>query len=227
MQTIIPGLSQISLGYVNAFLLEHDGQLTLIDTGVPGSEDKILAAVKELGRAPRDIKNILVTHLHADHAGSLKALKDRTGAAAWMHPEDAHMVRKGETLRPLDPRPGILRKFISGVAQRRGTGIEPAEVEHELSDGEGLDFAGGARVIHVPGHAAGQVALLLNDQVLIAADTATNILWLGYPPIFEDFMIGRQTLGRLAELEFEVAVFGHGKPIQTRASDRFREKWLV
>ena len=225
MQTIIPGLSQISLGYVNAFLLEHDGDLTLIDTGVPGSEDKILAAVKELGRAPQDIKNILVTHLHADHAGSLKALKERTGAPAWMHPEDAQMVRKGETQRPLDPRPGIIRKFISGVAQRRGSGIEPAEVEHELSDGQSLDFAGGAHVIHTPGHAAGQVALLLNDQVLIAADAATNLLWLGYPPIFEDFMVGRKTLSRIAEFEFEVAVFGHGKPIHTRASDRFREKW--
>ena len=197
---IIPGLSQISLGYVNAFLLEHEGQLTLIDTGVPGSEDKILAAVKELGRASRDIKNILVTHLHADHAGSLKVLKERTGAPAWMHPEDAQMVRKGEILRPLDPRPGILRKFISGVAQRRGSGIDPAEVEHGLSDGHSLDFA---------------------------ADAASNLLWLGYPPIFEDFMVGRKTLGRLAELEFEVAVFGHGKPIHTRASDRFRQKWLI
>ena len=120
MQTIIPGLSQISLGYVNAFLLEHDGQLTLIDTGVPGSEDKILAAVNELGRAKQDIKNILVTHLHADHAGSLKALKERTGAPAWMHPEDAQMVRKGEILRPFDPRPRIARKLISAVASDVG-----------------------------------------------------------------------------------------------------------
>ena len=227
MQTIIPGLSQISLGYVNAFLLEHDGQLTLIDTGVPGSEDKILAAVNELGRATQDIKNILVTHLHADHAGSLTVLKERTGAPAWMHPEDAQMVRKGEILRPFDPRPGIARKLISAVASRRGSEIEPAEVEHELSEGQSLDFAGGARVIHVPGHAAAQVALLLNDQVLIAADAASNFLWLGYPLIFEDFMIGRQTLRPLAELKFEVAVFGHGKPIHTQASDRFRGKWLV
>jgi glyoxylase-like metal-dependent hydrolase (beta-lactamase superfamily II) len=225
LQTIIPGLSQISLGCVNAFLLGHDGAPTLIDTGVPGSEGKILAAVKELGLAPRDIKNILVTQLHADHAGSLKALKERNGAPAWIHPEDAQMVRKGETLRPLDPRPGIIRKFIAGVVQRRGSGIEHAEVEHELSDGEHLDFAGGARVIHIPGHAAGQVALLFNDQVLIVADAASNLLWLGYPPIIENFMIGRQTLSRLAELEFEVAVFGHGKPIYTRASDRFRDKW--
>ena len=66
---------------------------------------------------------------------------------------------------------------------------------------------------------------MLNDQVLIAADAATNLLWLGYPPIFEDFMVGQKTLSRLAEFEFEVAVFGHGKPIHTRASDRFREKW--
>jgi glyoxylase-like metal-dependent hydrolase (beta-lactamase superfamily II) len=53
LRTIVPVLTQISLGFVNAFVLEHEGGLTLIDTGVPGSEDKILAAVKELGRAPR------------------------------------------------------------------------------------------------------------------------------------------------------------------------------
>ena len=227
MKTIVPGLSQISLGYVNAFLLEHEGELTLIDTGVPGSEDKILAAVKELGHTPQDIKNILVTHLHADHAGSLKALKDRTGAPVWMHPEDAQMVREGRTQRPLDPAPGIIQKLMSRVAQRRASGIEPAEIEHELSDGEILEFAGGGRVIHAPGHAVGQVALLLHDQVLIAADAASNFLWLGYPPIFEDFMVGRKTLGRLAEFEFEVAIFGHGKPIHRRASDRFRQKWLI
>jgi len=184
LKTVTPGLTLISLGYVNAYLLESDIGLTLIDTGMPGSEDKILTAVKELGREPRDIKNILVTHLHADHAGSLKALEDRTGAPVWMHPEDAQMVRKGETLRPLDPAPGIIRKQISWVAQRLASGIEPAEVEHELSDGEILDFADGARVIHTPGHAAGQVALLLHDQVLIAADAASNILWLHrhHPP---------------------------------------------
>lgn len=225
MQNIIPGLNQISLGYVNAFLLDSDSGLTLIDTGVPGSADKILSAVEELGRAPQDIKNILVTHLHADHTGSLKVLKERTGAPAWMHHEDAEMIRVGKTMRPLDPAPGILWKFISGLAQRRKSGIEPTEIEHELSDGEILEFAGGIRVIHAPGHAAGQVALLLHDEVLIAADAASNFLRLGYPPIFEDFGLGRETLLQLAALQFEVAVFGHGKPITTRASERFREKW--
>ncbi|MFQ5922315.1 MAG: MBL fold metallo-hydrolase [Anaerolineales bacterium] len=43
----------MSLGYVNAFLLEGEGGLTLIDTGVPGSEGKISAALRELGRAPQ------------------------------------------------------------------------------------------------------------------------------------------------------------------------------
>jgi len=225
LQSIVPGLSQISLGYVNAFLLESDAGLTLIDTGVPGSDSSILAAVRELGRAPEDITNILVTHLHADHTGSLKTLKERTGAPAWMHPVDASMVRAGKTMRHLASGPGLLRKLISGIAGRRSSGIEPTEIEHELIDGENLDFAGEASVIHVPGHAAGQVALLLPTGVLVAADAASNFLRLGYPPIFEDVEAGRNSLGKLSMLEFDVAVFGHGKPIEARAAQRFHDNW--
>ena len=178
MQTVVPGLIQISLGYVNSYLLEGDGGLTLIDTGIPGSENKILAVVRDLRKAPEDIKNILVTHLHADHTGSLKTLKKHTGAPAWMHAEDANMVRAGKTMRPLASGPGLLRKLIAELVGRRASGIEPTEIDHELIDGQTLEFAGGARVIYSPGHAAGQVAFLLPTGALIAADAASNFLRL-------------------------------------------------
>ena len=222
---MIPGLTQISLGYVNAYLLEAEGNLTLIDTGVRSSATKILAAVAEIGRESGDIQNIVVTHLHADHAGSLKELKQLTGAPAWMHAVDAEMVRMGRSLRPLAPGPGLLRRLISRLARSRTSGIEPTEVEHELVDGQILEFAGGAKVIHAPGHSAGQIALLIDERVLVAADAASNFLRLSYPPIFEDVEIGRETLRRLSGLEFEAAVFGHGGAITERAAERFREKW--
>lgn len=45
---VVPGLYRISLGIVNAYLLEGEGGLTLVGTGVPGSAEKILGAVQEL-----------------------------------------------------------------------------------------------------------------------------------------------------------------------------------
>src|SRR3954470_2187920 len=49
---IVPGLWEVSLGFVNAFLLESDDGLALIDTGVADSSGKILEAVRAIGRDP-------------------------------------------------------------------------------------------------------------------------------------------------------------------------------
>ena len=226
---IIPGVYQIGLQIVNAFLVEFD-ELTLIDTGTSSSADKILQAVEDVRRQPKDIQNILVTHLHGDHTGSLAALKDLTGAQAYMHPLDADLVRKGQTMRPVKPAPGVVNNLLYRLMSLQGSGgmsIQPTKIEVDLIDGDELDFAGGMHVIHAPGHSAGQVVFLLpnNDGLLFAADAATNMFGLGHPPIYEDFDEGQKTLSRLAALDFESACFGHGKAIVDQASERFRQKW--
>lgn len=224
---VVTGVYAVPLGIVNAFVLSTEGGLILIDTGVPGSEVKILDAIRAMGRRPQDVERILVTHLHADHTGSLSALKEATGAPAVMHPLDAEMVRRGETMRPTQPGPGVINKVVSlamAVMPRPG-GIEPVAIEQEVGDGD--ELASGLRVIHVPGHAAGQVAFLWPEQggVLFVADAAANMLGLGYAPIYEDIEEGRASLAKLAALEFEVACFGHGKAIVGDAAQRFRAKW--
>src|SRR5215207_10195881 len=96
IKQLVPGVYAIPLGPVNAYLIDDSdpspdsGQsLTLIDTGIPGSAEQIMQAVRELGRQPADIRHILVTHCHPDHSGSLAALKAATGADTYMHAEDA------------------------------------------------------------------------------------------------------------------------------------------
>jgi len=223
---IVPGLYAISLRIVNAFLLETDEGLTLIDTGVPGSDGRIVKAIAGLGRKPADVRQILVTHCHADHTGSLAALKGATGAPASMHPVDAELVRRGETQRPAVAGPGLVNGLMHRIMSRRKSPQLPKlEIENELHDGE--ELGSGLQVIHAPGHTAGQVAFLWPEQggVLIAADAASNTLGLGYAPIYEDLEQGRRTLVMLGGLDFEVACFGHGGAITHDAARRFRDKW--
>lgn len=225
---IVPGLYEVALGPVNAFLLDADDGVTLIDAGVPGSAPKILDAIRSIGRGPSDVRYILATHCHVDHAGSLAALKRPTGATAWMHPEDAAMVRAGRAMRPLSPAPGPINAILGRLLIRSAPAeVEPAEVEHEVADGEELPIAGGLRVVHVPGHCAGQLAFLWprHGGVLLAADAAANVFGLGLSPMYEDLAEGRRSLAKLAALDFEVACFGHGRPIRGGASGRFRRKW--
>ena len=223
-----PGVYTIPLGVVNAYLID-DGDLTLVDTGIPGSADKILGAVRSLGRQPGDIRQIVVTHCHADHSGSLAALKAATGAPAYMHPADAALVRAGQASRRMQPAPGLLPALMFRLVVRSAPHtIEPAEVEHEVCDGDTLPFAGGLRAVHAPGHCAGQLALLYprHGGVLVAADAASNMLGRLGPSIFyEDLAEGTHSLQRLATLDFAIACFGHGRPITGDASARFRRRW--
>jgi glyoxylase-like metal-dependent hydrolase (beta-lactamase superfamily II) len=100
-----------------------------------------------------------------------------------------------------------------------------------LVDGADLDIAGGMRCVHTPGHTAGQTSFLWNRHggVLIVGDAAgargrTVAPPLGFPfgMFTEDPEEAKRSFSKLADLEFQVAVFGHGNPIRELASDAFR-----
>ncbi len=226
VKQVVRGLWHVPLGFVNAYLFDTGDGLALIDTGIAGSSPKILDAVRAIGRELSAIRLILVTHCHADHSGSLAELKRLTGATATMHPTDAAMVREGKCRRPFTPAPGffnalIYRLFIKAAP----TAIEPAEIEHEVEDG--AMAPGGLRAFHVPGHCAGQLAFHWSEHggVLIAANAASHAFGLALSPVYENLDEGKRSLSKLAGLDFEVACFGHGKPITSGAGERFRQQW--
>jgi glyoxylase-like metal-dependent hydrolase (beta-lactamase superfamily II) len=225
---IVPSVYKIPLGMVNAFLIDT-GDLTLIDTGVADSANDILDAVREIGRRPSDVDRIVVTHCHADHTGSLAKLKGATGAPAYMHADDAALVREGQADRPMEPAPGLIPRLITKVLMRGGPmTTQPADIEYEVADGDELDVAGGLRAVHVPGHCAGQLAFLWprHGGVLFVADAASNMFGrLGWSIVYEDFEAGKRSLVKLADMAFEVACFGHGRTMTRGASGRFRQKW--
>ena len=92
----------IDMEGMNVFLIALPESLTLIDTSFPGTSARIFEAVMSIGRDTAEIRDILVTHCHPDHAGGLAELKQGTGATAWMHPDDAQLARKGEAFRPYE-----------------------------------------------------------------------------------------------------------------------------
>ncbi len=226
-QPIAPGIYRVSLGFVNVFLIDV-GELTLIDTGISGSERKINQAIEELGKKPGDLRHILITHFHADHTGSLAVLQKATGAQTYMHPLDGESYSRGISIRPVQSAPGLLNKLITQTIRSRPPSTEErSPIHHEIQDGQIFDFAGGLRAIYTPGHTAGHVGFLSPAQggVLIAGDVCSHMLRLGYSFIYEDFEEGKRTLRRLGELNFEIACFSHGKPLLPKASQQLRARF--
>src|SRR5438094_2443283 len=77
MLKVAEGVYRVPARHANTYLVEADNGLVLVDTGMPGSENRILKAVADLGREPSDVKLILLTHRHWDNIGSAAALKKR------------------------------------------------------------------------------------------------------------------------------------------------------
>ncbi len=224
LKKVVEGLWQVPLGPVNAYLVDDGREVVVDDTGLPGGAARIEAAIREIGRKPSDVRSIVATHAHPDHDGSAAALRRLTGAAIYMHDEDAGLLRQGIGLRPLTPSPGI-PGIIFRLSIHPPAPVEATEVGGRLIDGG--EAPGGFRVVHIPGHCAGQVALYWpkNGGLLIAADAAANQMGLGISPAYEDLVLGKRSLAKLSALEFEVAVFGHGNPILKGADRAFRAKW--
>ena len=228
MERVIKGVHLVPMGLANAYLIEGDDGLTLIDAGFPRKEAAVFGAIRGLGRSPDQIKHLIFTHGHPDHIGSAAAIVQETGARTYMHPLDIPMAESGGPFRPLKAAPGLLRPLLCGLFFHSNARVGPVTIDEPLTDGELLPIAGGIEVIHTPGHCAGQVALLWRPgRMLFAGDVVSNMMGLGDPLGFENLEEGRASQHKLASLSFDAAGFGHGQPIARDASKRFRERWGI
>ena len=223
---IINGVHVVPMGMANAFLIEGDDGLTLIDAGFPGREAAVFQAIRALGRSPDQLEHLIFTHGHPDHIGSAAAIVRETSAKTYMHPHDIPMAESGGPFRPMRPAPGLLGQVLCRLFFDPDQRTEPVTIDQPLSNGEILPIAGGIEVIHTPGHCAGHVALLWRSRrTLFAGDVCTNLMGLGDPVGFESLEEGRASQRKLADLSFDATGFGHGKSIARDASAQFRYKW--
>lgn len=222
-------LWELKMGMVNAYLLETFDGLVLIDAGWPNKTDTIFKAVQDSGHEPKDIRHLVLTHGHIDHAGSAAEVIRRTGARSYAHSADLDLINEGKAEHPATSvTPGIIPQLIYRLfIKPGGTTYEPFAIDHTLQDSERLPMAPDVEVVHSPGHCAGHIALLLrNEGVLIAGDICSNVMGLGYSVLNEDRALARKSLLRVAEYPFGRALFGHGKPLDKRANELLKERFL-
>src|SRR3954451_14739175 len=81
---------------VNSFaLVQDDGSVTLVDTGLKRAPARIVAGLAAMGKHPQDVTRIVLTHVHPDHAGGAAEMSRRTGAPVLVHGDDQDWARTG------------------------------------------------------------------------------------------------------------------------------------
>jgi len=215
IEVVVPGVHAIRLTRVFAHLVDGD-PASLIDTGYAGSAPSIERALSDLGRRLDDVRTVVCTHGHPDHAGSARALADR-GIEVLIHPADAERMRTGWGSAVRHPSRGRLFAAMT----------PPLERFTPLANGDVLPMLGGLEVIHTPGHTPGSVCLYsARDRVLFVGDALQRRGGkIGFASALysDDRRAAERAVKRLAELDVEVVVFSHYPPIHDGANEALRE----
>jgi len=172
--------------FVYAYILL--GQtVCLIDSGVKNAETLIFEYLTKLGRNPREISLLLLTHAHPDHIGSARAIKEATGCSVAIHPDAKAWVEDVEQQFKARPVPGF-HELVGGSMS----------VDRDLVDGEVIILGPvSLEVVHTPGHAMGSISLYCREEgVLFAGDAIPQANGL---PIYEDAAASAASIKKLRD----------------------------
>ncbi len=149
--------------------------ICLIDTGVAATVPLILDAVRDLGRSPREISLIILTHAHPDHIGGCAPIRRLSPVPVAVHATEKRWVEDVELQYRERPVPNLFELVPEGVP-----------VDRVLTDGEAISWEEGktVRVIATPGHSPGSVSFFFEEEgALFSGD---SIPAAGHIPIYSD-----------------------------------------
>jgi glyoxylase-like metal-dependent hydrolase (beta-lactamase superfamily II) len=192
--TIPPALEAVNYfpvfnQFVNAFVLVRGNEIAVVDTGIEGTAEMIGETITGAGLGWDAVGHLILTHYHQDHAGSM-----------------------GD----------VLAAAANATAYAGEADISQLPVQTVQAVGDG-DEVFGLQIIHTPGHTAGHICVL--DPVgslLIAGDALTNqegTLALASPEFTANMEEAIASVQKLAALQFETLVVGHGEEIAGGASE--------
>ncbi len=90
-------IRKLGTEFVHFFLLEQDGEVTLIDAGLSGYRSSLEPALAEMGLSIDDVKAIVLTHADPDHVGFAGELQQTHGIPVYVHRADSERTRQGKT----------------------------------------------------------------------------------------------------------------------------------
>jgi glyoxylase-like metal-dependent hydrolase (beta-lactamase superfamily II) len=202
-----------------AYLYESREGLAVIDPGYTGSFRAVVGFLTDQGHRRDDLKWVILTHHHIDHAGTALALCQATGARLAVHRDDAPYL---QARRPRN------RMTLWGMADRLPQRLARYVVSSASGDCRLLDdgeVIAGLTVVHGPGHTPGSICLYsAAESAIFVGDLLNNERGVRTPPwtvnqSHRQALRAPQCLGRF---RYERAFFGHGPALIEGADQRIR-----
>lgn len=205
-------------GQQNIYLLESENGLILIDPSMDSTTDIVIEQVRSLGYDPGDIRFILLTHCHVDHAQSAAYWQSR-GAEVFIHENDKNAVLTGNE---------ITAWWL--ITDQKYRNFPPLKEVNAFHDGDVLNFGEHKLfVCHTPGHTPGSCSFYLRlegKNILVSGDTIFHNGkhgWMGHP--YVDYEAYIKSLWKLRNFAVEGVV--HNEEGRLMVRDRIEFDMLL
>ncbi len=221
---------------VNAYLVVTRKGCILVDTGLPGSEVKVTKTLEKHGLTLKELKLVVVTHAHIDHAGSAARLRELSGTPIIGHEGDIqyYVGEKKMTYCSTGWAGSLFLK--TPVPHEPYTAFKPDIL---LSDGAAFDldrYGIAGRIKRSPGHTAGSISLELGSKDALVGDLVASGILIGgiirkgraiRSPFEDDPQAVASEPKRLLDAGFERFHIGHGGPLDAEAVRRHVRRLMV
>ena len=216
-------------GRENAYLVNSRGYWILIDTGRKNRYDKLKERIQKLIPKTEQLNLLFLTHTHYDHCQNAFQLKEDFRCRVDVSQAEKNYIKTGYT--PIPKGTMLFSKIVSLLGRK----VEPSFakyipfepdcfIDEELMiKNDMLDY----RAISTPGHSAGSISLIIDDEVAFVGDAMFGIFKNSiYPPFADEEKLMVRSWGKLLETNCQFFYPGHGRKIDRTLLEKEYQKYV-
>lgn len=202
---------QILSGRSNVFLLTNGKTNILIDTSSPGLWNNLQRQLNKL--LIKHIDYLIFTHAHFDHAGNACRIKEKYNPLVIVQKNEAEFLATGDNILPRGTT-FFTRPLVSIFGKKTFPLLRYKPCKYDITVDslfDLTDFGFNGYLMSTPGHTAGSMSLIIDDEIAIVGDTMFGLLsWSVFPPYAENIKQMIQSWGKLLETNCSLFLPSHG-----------------
>lgn len=202
-------IHRIKCGNGNCYIAENGDSGVLVDTGKKEYAAKVLEACRAY-----NVKLIVLTHAHFDHAENTAEISEKLGIPIAMSEKDVGLISSNNTQQLYAD--SFLGKIVLSVSLKDFSkrAMPPFKPTVFLHDGDSLSEYGiGARIVELPGHTDGSIGVDVENKHLIVGDALMNMFYPTVSMLYHNKKEMLESAKKISALGSRTVFFGHGKPV--------------
>lgn len=205
-------IHRIKCGNCNCYIVENGTNGILVDTGKKEFLDKVLASCRFY-----NVKLLVLTHAHFDHAENAARISDALGIPIGMNEKDRNLIQSN--LNQSLSAETIFGKIVLAASLKEFSARPMPEFKPDVllcNEDRLSDYGIDARIIALPGHTDGSIGIDVDQEHLIVGDALMNMFYPTVSMLYHNRKNMLESAEKISRIGSRTIYFGHGRPARNK-----------